>query len=154
MSSSLNNLRINYVDGRYWIVPSIFTFSRRKWASFPFKNLDLLFEKLDLNIMPTAFNFNGDKTFKHFNDIQKKLGYLIKLENQNFSEKSTILLKIFENLFIKLDEKSIKLIRSGRIFGCPKHYFEHLLITEKVTPEEKLILTWRKNYFIINKEAI
>ncbi|WP_027334323.1 MPN499 family protein [Mycoplasma elephantis] len=153
-SDNLSNIKINYIDGRYWIVPSIFTLSRRKWASFPFKNLDLMFEKLELNILPVTLNFNGDVEFIHFNNIQKKHGLNIKLENKELNKNSTISFKIFNNLFINLDYKSLKLIKKGLFFSCPKHYYENLLLKLKILPNEKLTITWRRNYFIIDKGEI
>lgn len=152
--------KVNIIENRYWYCPSLFTFSRRLWASRPFTTLEELMRHLEIKYNPGYFNFNGDLRFKAFNELQRVHKVGISINPSAVKDKDNYFkFHISENVEVVLDDLSLKLISKGRSFACPMHFFDDLYLEyfdeKKVTKNQKLRLTWRKYFFdieVVEKE--
>ncbi len=144
---------INYMGGKYWYQPSIWTISMSGWAARPFWTFDKLVEALDYSHEPCNFDFNKDEQFMHFNAAQKLHNIPLRLTADKAKESNNhILVDIHKNISILFDDKSIKLIKSGKFFCWPLDTFKELAKENKIDEDkEKIILTWRKWYFDVEK---
>lgn len=143
-------IKINFIQGSYWLVPSIFTISKRKWVSHPYTDLNFLITKNNWTYTPLLINLNRDDNYIHYNNFQKVRGlkqfYINEEIIKVITEDKFYDFTFSENLVIRLDTKSIKTIRAGNIFSYPEFFFE-MISKEKTKRNEKIVLLWRKNNF-------
>ncbi|QGZ97793.1 hypothetical protein GE118_03185 [Mycoplasma sp. NEAQ87857] len=110
-------LRVNYVNGSYWNVPSILTTSRYKWVSKPYKSFEqLLIDSNNYNKL-VWISLNQDPKFLRFNEINKIYNSNIRInfnENNLFNNNHDFLL--FDNVYLRLTPNSLKKIQKGYLF--------------------------------------
>ncbi|UUD35187.1 hypothetical protein NPA07_05280 [Mycoplasmopsis caviae] len=152
--NKIKTYKVNIIENKYWYCPSLFTFSRRLWASRPFSTLEELARNLEIKYNAAYYNFNGDLRFKAFNELQKMHKSGISINSTALKESGNSLkFDISENVEVILDDLSLKLIKKGKSFSCPMHFFDELYLEyfdeKKVTKDQKIRLTWRKYYFDI-----
>lgn len=137
-------IKINYIDNKYWLVPSIFTLSRKGWVSIPFKSLEELISKNNLDFEETILSFNGDPHFKHFNKLMKLRNINFNLSPSIMKDKDFIELEL-EDLKIIFDTKSVTSIRAGNIPYYSFSYLNKLSLKyqDDLSKNEKPVFYWR-----------
>lgn len=156
-SRDFKKLRINYVNGSYWNVPTILTLSRYKWTSTPFINFEQLLRRSDSYNQLVWLSLNGDKTFQRFNEIQKTYNDNIRLDYKNKQIlKRNHDFELATNVFLRLTPMAIVNIARGDQFIAPSAQLVDFLIKNVGELEEnkKYILEYTKFDFDIKVEDI
>ncbi|UOE63512.1 hypothetical protein MbovWib_04095 [Mycoplasmopsis bovis] len=153
MENKLKTYRVNYVNDAYWYQPSIWTFSRRSWASYPFRQIEDLIDKLELKYYPGGIiDLNKDPRFSVFNSVQKHLKTGISVNPSALKDKDNYLVyEVDENIRIILDDKSLKYLAKGLIFCTPLSYFKAIKEKEELTENQVLEFLYSKGFFEISK---
>ncbi|CAC13460.1 conserved hypothetical protein [Mycoplasmopsis pulmonis] len=156
-SFEVANLKINFVNGSFWVIPpvwKIFSPKRRSFISKHSKDLKSLIENEGLIHKEAILNFNSDREFKFFNQLQQirkiKLNISKKLldivDKEGFFDQ-----EIIDNLYIRWTFKSIKNVFNGLIpFFSQKYYIA--LYNDgktKVKDGQKVIYQWGKFGFYL-----
>ncbi|MDK2819762.1 MAG: hypothetical protein KFW07_02905 [Mycoplasmataceae bacterium] len=137
-------IKINYIDNKYWLVPSIFTLSRKGWVSIPFRSLEELILKNNLDFEEAILSFNGDPDFNHFNNLMKIRDINFSLSPRIMKDKDFIELEL-KDLIIIFDEKSVIAIRGGNIPYYSSSYLQKLSskYPDELLANKKPIFYWR-----------
>ncbi len=137
-------IKINCFSNGYWYYPSIFTFSKRGWASKPFKTLDDLFVALELKNKPYKISSNGGEcTIDVFNYAQRKNEFSFLLDKKQKIDKDFLFEEIINNkLKIAWNYKSIKKIFAG----CIPLVSKQQLLSE-FQSDDPVTIYWTGNTF-------
>lgn len=136
-------VKINYVNGAFWIIPSIFTLKRGSWVSRPFHTIEDLIMIVGLDNSSQIISINKDPNFIHFNAVQKALEIEMFIPKV-FSQKE-FRFNFIANLELIFDYKSLSAIYDGFIPCFNLYYYQKLASSE---PNHKKILYWTKRGFI------
>lgn len=153
METKLKTYRVNYVNNAYWYQPSIWTFSRRSWASYPFKEIENLIDKLELNYYPGGIiDLNNDPRHRVFNAVQRHLKTCISINPSSLKDKDNYLVyEVDENVRVILNDKSLKHLARGLIFCVPLAYFKAIKEKEQLSENQVLEFVYSKGFFEISK---
>ncbi|WP_029513385.1 MPN499 family protein [Mycoplasmopsis primatum] len=152
----IKSYRVNYVNGAYWYQPSLWTFSKREWAARPFKSIEDLISKLELNRYPGGIiDINKDPRFVTFNNIQQVLKTGISINPSAIKEKDNLFtFEIAPKIQVILNDKSLKSLRTGKLFCIPLSTFQVELEKNELCDDEVLQFLYVKNNFEISKIKI
>lgn len=120
----IKKYKLNVMDNGWWYQPSIWTMSLTKWAYRPFKNYQDFLKYIKKTNDPIYLSLNGDYQFKVFNQIQKYYNNNLRLDYKSLLNKREIYLKLTDEIYIYLNQKTLKQIQIGKVFGFPSIYFE------------------------------
>lgn len=120
----IKKYKLNVMDNGWWYQPSIWTMSLTKWAYRPFKNYQDFLKYIKKTNDPIYLSLNGDYQFKVFNQIQKYYNNNLRLDYKSLLNKREIYLKLTDEIYIYLNQKTLKQIQVGKVFGFPSIYFE------------------------------
>ncbi len=97
-----------------------------QWASYPFRQIEDLVDKLELKYYPGGIiDLNKDPRFSVFNSVQKHLKTGISVNPSTLKDKDNYLVyEVDENIRIILDDRSLKYLAKGLIFCTPLSYFK------------------------------
>ncbi|QIW62412.1 hypothetical protein [Mycoplasmopsis gallinacea] len=121
----VKKMKINYIDGRFWYYPSIWTLSIRKWASRPYKSINELMTHTEAIHERTWIDINKDPNFKFFNEFQKVLNTKIFLEKPKADQKQ-FSFEILPKVELIIPVESLKSIEQGKFFAWPLIEFKRL----------------------------
>lgn len=142
--------KLNYIDGKYWAIPSIFSLSRGGWVSIPFNSLRELIDINNLLFEEVIININGDKDFIHFNELLKLRDIEFELSTYIMKNKDFLILEL-ENIRIIFDSKSIIAIRKGIIPFYSLTYLNNLNNKKNLNNNKKEFF-WRSSGLVEKTE--
>lgn len=143
-------IKVNYFDGNYWLVPhflqAVFSTSRAKWATVPYKSLKDLVERTNIIFQECSFSFNSDENFKHFNELMKIREFDFNLGPKD-KETGTIRILKVDFLEIYFDDISIKYIKKGISPFYSEFFFQKISKINKNSNNTIKKIIWRNKKF-------
>ena len=150
----LQKIKVNYLDGAFWVVPSswnLFNVHIRSTTIKKAHSIKQIVEQDQLVFGNYYFSFNSDREFKLFNLVQKESDLKIQLDQKNVQailQEGAFLFPIQENVFFKLDRKGLGYIYDGYCFFVNQNYFDKLVAYHRqFAKSEQFIFTWHKSEF-------